>query len=205
MNIDIIILPGITNQTKKNFTDMIIMEIKKLFSNLNKNKKKKMPSKALFQANFFTDSNHDWIISSKEYLKCFTLLFEFLDDSFYYYFETNNKKLLFHPINGHLSSALNDTNEYNIILIYPELLKILKSASHLRGIAVLAHEIGHIILNHSKQTISKIEAQLEADNYVIKIGLGEELIDILSEYKNDPVVQTRIKNITSYHHSFRSI
>ncbi|MCH9027313.1 MAG: response regulator, partial [Proteobacteria bacterium] len=60
-----------------------------------------------------------------------------------------------------------------------ELMKILKSLATNYGLALLSHELGHIIHDHSKKNISVIEAQVEADLFAAKLGFADELENFL--------------------------
>ena len=66
-----------------------------------------------------------------------------------------------------------------LILIFPDLYNLMVSAQFRQAHAVLAHEIGHAIHEHSKKKISASRAQKEADQYAWSLGLGEELIQVL--------------------------
>ncbi len=97
---------------------------------------------------------------------------------------------------GMYSCAISNLKDKNIILAFPSLIKIFKSASYLRGAAIIAHELGHLIHEHSKKNIDTLKAQIEADTYAFEVGLGEELQDFLLEF-NSEESRVRVAYLTS--------
>ena len=75
---------------------------------------------------------------------------------------------------------------------------MMKSAAPLHATAVLAHELGHIILKHSTRKINPTDAQIEADRFVIEIGLGWELYRVLLDYEGTPDYPQRINALAKW-------
>ena len=80
--------------------------------------------------------------------------------------------------------------------IFPELFQLLSSVDNTRGLAVIAHELGHIFHRHEDKNISTLEAQIEADTFALELNLAYGLVDILLEF-NDLDSQTRVSYLTS--------
>ena len=70
-------------------------------------------------------------------------------------------------------------------------------------LAILAHELGHLYHQHSEKSLPVLEAQVEADDFAFKLGLGRELVEVLLQF-NDIDTRTRVSYLTSkilsYHH-----
>ncbi len=134
-----------------------------------------------FIKHFFSESVHNWIRKDKDYYRAFTLLFECLPSDIKLQLIRKNK-LVFIKVEGQYASSLELPHKKSFVIIYNDLLKLLKGPYFPQGVAVLAHEIGHIINHHAKRQISILDSQFEADQFVIDIGLEEELIDFLSDH-----------------------
>ena len=145
-----------------------------------------------FNKNFFYSSFHEWILKNKYLSRSFEILFESFDREL---LEVFDNKLLFIKTEGKWASALSSLDQFHIILIYPDLRKLLNSPLMVRGVAVMAHEVGHIYLGHPKKNIESHKAQLEADYFACRLGFKKELIDFLSEYPNSWECQTRLENL----------
>jgi hypothetical protein len=148
-----------------------------------------------FKAKFFKSKYHSWISENRVYTRIFTLLLDGLNDTQRKYFMTN--EIIFTKHTGHLGSAIGMPEKKNMILIYPELDKILLSASYLRGVAILAHEMGHIYHQHSMKVMDPLEAQCEADEFAFDIGFGDELQEVLLDYGTSIEEKVRIARLTS--------
>jgi hypothetical protein len=90
-----------------------------------------------------------------------------------------NRRLLLLYCNQKMSAAFHQFKNREVVLIFPDLRKLLLSAQYLQGYAVLAHEFGHILHGHSEKEIHPLTAQLEADRFASELGFGEELFDLL--------------------------
>lgn len=68
--------------------------------------------------------------------------------------------------------------------------------------AVLAHEVGHIVNNHHKQSLIKrlwnlVNNEIEADNFAASKGYGKEMLQFLKNCKEAkiPYLTKRIANL----------
>lgn len=89
------------------------------------------------------------------------------------------KNIVLAPCNDVMSAAISFTDKGNVILLFPELLRTLRSADPSDAFAVLAHEIGHIYLEHSDRKIPTMQAQHEADAFACEQGFHTELENLL--------------------------
>lgn len=134
-----------------------------------------------FQQEFFNNPHHQWI-HDERYLKRSIICFlESLKEQDLKALMKNHKRLILTPASGLYSCAFNATEKFDFIIIFPDLMKILKSASPERGIAILLHEAGHLILRHSTRNLSPLETQLEADAFCAQRGHALALYDFLNE------------------------
>jgi hypothetical protein len=136
---------------------------------------------------------HNWIRNDPMVLRAVKLIYNSLDERSRHFFTTHTLMIL--PATGELSSAISQPAGGNVILIYPKLVNILASASWVNGVAILAHEMGHIRLEHSKKGTEINRAQLEADRFAFQCGFGEELLSTLFEYDENELIQARIRHL----------
>ena len=161
--------------------------------NLWQKSKPEGASKANIIDLWMENPHHQWIKNDRTIYRVFRLLADSITLKAESFFKA--EKVLFLVSDGKFSSALSKTNENHVIIIYPELFKLIKSASPLHAVAILAHELGHIFHNHSYRKLGRLEAQLEADSFANSLGLGRELIDIIWEHSNDEEGMTRIQKL----------
>lgn len=138
---------------------------------------------------FFDNPEHQWIKRDPRVLECFVFVVQLFDQ---------NRKMrdfldstLFIKSNGTFACAI--SGDKNIILIYPELISIMKSTNYMQAIAVLLHESGHIILKHRQRALENSKSQIEADLFASELGLGDYLIDFLKDRNTDPQIQERLQ------------
>ena len=152
--------------------------------------------KEKFRERFFSSAHHSWIEEEKGYKKAFTLLIDCFDQDTLDFF-LNAKMVAFIRASGTLSCAITPPRNLHTIIVFPDLCKLLTSASLTSGLAILAHEIGHIVLRHSGSEIDQLKAQIEADAYAVRLGLGHELQDILLDYPQIEDCRVRVSYLTS--------
>jgi len=152
--------------------------------------------KKKFFKQFFSSDFHEWILDNKYYERAFRILVESFNGQVLDFF-LNNKSVVFIKANGRLSCALSSLEKYHVVIIFPDLCQIFESASPMRGVAILAHELGHIYYNHSAQTILPLKAQLEADAFTASLGLGSDLQDVLLDYPKSEECRIRAEYMTS--------
>ena len=144
---------------------------------------------------FLSDPNHQWIAEDRLIRRGITILVDSFDDKHVDFFLKH--PTFFIPCQAHLSCAIGRTQNHHLILVFPELMQILRSASILQGIAILAHELGHIYYQHTEQKIDTLKAQIEADDFAFKLGFGEELQEILLGHAHSIDCRVRISKLTS--------
>lgn len=161
------------------------------FFNLNLSKKKQVDWKAFFLAN----TAHEWIVNDKYIL---SNMMDFLEDLP----EDLLKKMctthscIFVPISAQYSCSVTQSQE-SVILIFPELMSLLKSTAKSYYKAILAHELGHILGDHAKKSLSGVESQVDADHFAIKLGFGEDLEKFLLERSESIEKRVRLSYLSS--------
>lgn len=89
-------------------------------------------------------------------------------------------------------------SESSIVLLFPEILSLLKTTAISNVKGMLAHELGHILLAHSKRDITILEAQVEADKFACDLGYLEEIENFLLDLPESIEKRVRLSYITSY-------
>ncbi|MGZ3730425.1 MAG: M48 family metalloprotease [Bdellovibrionota bacterium] len=102
------------------------------------------------------------------------------------------RRLLLLYCNQRMSCAFHQFEGREVVLIFPDLKKLLLSAQYLQGYAVLAHELGHVALGHAQKEIHPMQAQLEADQYAAGLGFAEELTLVLRVEQSYDEVRDRL-------------
>lgn len=143
----------------------------------------------------FININNQWVLDDKALARALFYLMEKLTD------DQKNQllqegQIIFIPISGEYSCLVHQVPDANVILLFPELIKLLKSVDNDRGLSILAHEFGHIYHQHYQRNISILESQIEADDFAFRAGFGHGLIEVLLGY-NDIDSQTRVSVLTS--------
>lgn len=141
------------------------------------------------------DPNHDWIKNDKIMSRSFIELWAQLKLHHIEFFLKN--EVFFIKCNALLSCAIGKTGNHQLILVFPDLIKILRSASPDHGLAILAHELGHIYYQHTEFKIETLKAQIEADDFAFELGFGEELQDILLDHNDSIDCKVRVSKLTS--------
>ena len=136
--------------------------------------------KILLLRHFINDDNHHWIKSSPHIKKAMVILIDEMNEKHVEFFLTHKTFLI--NCHAHLSCAIGSTKNHHLILVFPELLTLLKSSSFLQGLAVLAHELGHIYYQHTEKKVDSLKAQIEADDFAFELGFGDELKQVLLEH-----------------------
>jgi hypothetical protein len=147
-----------------------------------------------FLYDFFKRPEHQWIITDKNILKSILHFFHLFKQDHLHFFKKNPFTLL--KSNGLYSCTVSGDESEHIILIFPELINILKTDHYLKGLAILGHEMGHLFFNHNlklKIQESSDLIQIQADSFCQTLGLGQYLISILEE------IQTQEAKIRIHH------
>lgn len=181
----------------------MIEYIKRLSKKINIEKKTQItPSLSgnRFSQNFYNRPHHQWIAQNKSVKRVFDTLLEYIglnpeiDHKL-----GKNKNIIFQTASGKLACSINQEHSSNMIIVFPDLIEMMYSASPLRASAILAHELGHIFYNHGDKncTLTTLEKQLEADYFATFLGFGKELQDVLMDNGFDIDSRVRITHITA--------
>lgn len=168
-----------------------------MFEFLKKHPKKSASKslKADFKKAFLQDKNHYWINEDRNTRRCIEILLDSLNERQVQFFIKHPTFII--PCQAHLSCAIGKTGNHHLILAFPELIQLLKSASAFHGIAILAHELGHIYHQHTEQKIDTLTAQIEADKFAFDLGFGEELQEVLLDHVHSIDCRVRISKLTA--------
>jgi Zn-dependent protease with chaperone function len=143
---------------------------------------------------FFNLDQNQWINKDPYFIKIFKLFFDHLDYqsiNFLYH----HPQLILIPIKGTLSCTISASSRYHMIVIFPELMELLKSSAYTQALAIMAHELGHIFHGHTQKKMMTIDAQKQADLYAFNQGYGDELIQVLTEFQHLEECRTRIDSL----------
>lgn len=157
---------------------------------------RKKINKKSFIENFLNDPNHEWILENKYTKRSIIALLESLTEEHIDFFSKH--PTYFIPCQAHLSCAIGKTQNHHLILVFPELIQLLKSANAPEAMAILAHEMGHIYYQHTEQKTETLKAQIEADYFAFSLGFGEELQEVLLNHASSVDCRVRIAKLTSY-------
>jgi len=152
-------------------------------------------NKENFISEFINHPNHQWIKADKRIEKAILILLNEFKQNHIDVLNKNKTYLI--PCEAHLSCAIGKTKEDHLILVFPELITLLKSASFHHGIAILAHEFGHIFYQHTENKVETLTAQIEADDFAFELGYGEELQEILLDHEFNIDCKVRIAKLTA--------
>jgi hypothetical protein len=148
-----------------------------------------------FKQYFLKDHNHQWIKEDSTTTRSISILLDSLNENHIQFFNKHPTYLI--PCQAHLSCAIGRTQNHHLILIFPELIQLLKSASAFQGVAILAHELGHIYHQHTENKIDTLTAQIEADQFAYDLGFGEELQEVLLDHVHSIDCRVRISRLTA--------
>jgi hypothetical protein len=151
----------------------------------------------VFNRLFLSRDHHQWITQDKTLLRGIQAFLDALTPTDRLSLIKRKRQLLLVPASGRFSCAFNGSEEYEFILIFPDLVDILRSAAPERGVAVLLHEAGHLVRGHSHRSLNAIEAQLEADLFCVNRGYGEYLYDFLLDQEQNREIDLRLRFLES--------
>ena len=133
---------------------------------------------------------HGWIREDGRVARAFGVLVEGFTEGTRRMMEARGE-VLFHLSDGVLGSAFGGRDGLNEVIVYLDLLALLRSAAFMTGVAVLAHELGHIAFDHSGRDVGALDAQMEADRFAFLLGFGEEARDLLAARGGAPGARER--------------
>jgi hypothetical protein len=169
----------------------MLTKIKNIF---RKSPEQKLNLREKIITDFFTEKNHAWLLTDRYVRYTFEEMFDALPDSAFELWD-KQKRILFIPSSGRYSSALHNEDAH-VILVYPELMRLLHSTSMNHSIAIILHELGHILLEHAKRAIDPLEAQIEADRFAAKLGFFKEIESFLNDQVESVEKRTRLSYLT---------
>ncbi|MCP4913066.1 MAG: hypothetical protein GY909_08100 [Oligoflexia bacterium] len=167
-----------------------------MFDFLRKKKITKTPTKNIrYQVwvRFKENPQHQWIFNNSYIKRSFQLFLEKLDSRGLKFL--NENKVNFVYTNGLYSCTLTKTDESFNIIVFPQLVKLFQSANPEVGVAILAHELGHLLHHHYERQIAPQTAQIEADQYAIDIGLINQLETFLRDFSDHPDCDYRLRSL----------
>lgn len=149
--------------------------------------------KSRFYESFKNNPHHKWIYSNPKVLQCFEILFdEFKPEHFHFFYKHQVHFIYSH---AELSFAVGNLKNESVVVIFPDLYKMMNSSLITEACATLAHELGHVYHQHHKRKILSIDAQIEADQFALKLGFKEDLKRTLNRFSHLNEVQIRLKKI----------
>jgi hypothetical protein len=142
-------------------------------------------------ADFLSLPEHGWIRQNPALLRRVAGFFSQLPAQDLDALFGSNRLLLLYS-NGKMSCAFHQFQGREVVLIFPDLRRLLLSAQFGQGYAILAHEVAHVLLGHSRKKIAPLQAQLEADRYASDLGFGEELCAVLGDEEAGDEIARRL-------------
>lgn len=109
-----------------------------------------------------------------------------------------DKMTLFVRSSGRFACSVSSLQQ-NVIIIFPEIYNLLTKTYDGAAKAILAHEVGHLYLDHSELSDDPMEAQVDADTFACDMGYLEELESFLHEQPESVEKRVRLSFITSYY------
>lgn len=150
----------------------------------------------LIWVRFSQNSAHQWIMDDKELERAFKIALGSLPRKACERF-LGKREVVFIPSSGTLACALGARPKTDLILIFPDLVRVFRSASSLRGVAIILHELGHLFHEHSKKVMDILEAQVEADHFAFECGFGHEIQEVLLDSPQTTDTRVRISRLTA--------
>ena len=105
---------------------------------------------------------------------------------------------LFVRSNGRYACSVSSLQQ-NVIIIFPEVYRLLTKTYDGWAKAVMAHEVGHLYLDHSENSDDPMEAQVDADNFACDMGYLEELENFLHDQAESVEKRVRLTFLTNYY------
>ncbi len=107
---------------------------------------------------------------------------------------------IFVPASGRFACTVASPHQ-QVVMIFPELFTLLTKTFDGWAKAVLAHEVGHLYLNHSKVEADPMEAQVDADEFACEMGYLDQLEEFLHDQPDSIEKRVRLSFISSYYFS----
>lgn len=146
-------------------------------------------NKALFKKIFFEHELNAWILRHSKLLPSLHGLFNSMDEEVISSFL--GKELAMVTCQGLWAATVHPQKNLFLIIVFPNLLDLINSKNYRLGLAVLAHEMGHIFMEHSIRDLAPMDEQFEADLFAARLGFGKDLVSFLSLYPDSTECKTR--------------
>lgn len=168
-----------------------------MFNFIKKNKAKILATPNLredIKNQVMADEYHHWIRENKYIASTFE---EMIDSMPLWSLEKWSKlgRIIFLSSSGKYSNALYNVQAH-VIIVYPELMRLLRSTAMSSSLAILLHEMGHLIHEHAKKGTDPLQAQIEADLFAAQAGYFEEIEQILLEQPESIEKRARLSYLT---------
>lgn len=146
------------------------------------------------RSTFSNKEEHQWIYTDPIISEGFQILSQYFSQSkqateFF-------NKVLFLKVDGSFACAIDSKKKF--VLLYPELISILKGSERMNAVAIIAHEMGHLVLDHQNRDITNLQAQIEADIFAAELGLGKFLLRFLKQRTMGHQIQQRIMALEKF-------
>lgn len=153
----------------------------------------KTDHKARFYENFKKNPHHQWIFANPKVLQCFFILFDEFQEIHFKFF--NKHQVHFIYSHAELSFAVGNLKNESVVVVFPDLYKMMNSTLITEASATLAHELGHVYHQHHKRKLPNIDAQVEADRFASGLGFREDLKSTLMRFSHLKEIQYRLKKL----------
>lgn len=161
------------------------------------NKLFKAPTRKEVMAQFHRKPEHEWIRGDGRISKIFDMLLTSLSNEHINELFIKNDTL-FILQRERLSTVLCFSPKTRIILVFENLIDLIKTVNATQAMAVLAHELGHLYFKHDKRRPDILQAQLEADMFAIRLGFAQDLLDFLTDQVKTHDLLMRIGQVQNY-------
>ena len=111
-----------------------------------------------------------------------------------------DKMTLFVRASGRFACTVTSPHQ-SVILIFPEVYELLAKTYDGWAKAVLAHEVGHLVLEHGEFRADPMECQVDADTFACEMGYFEEIESFLHEQKESIEKRVRLSFVSNYYFS----
>ncbi len=144
----------------------------------------------------FSDPAHHWIVSNPHIFRFFQDILGQLDEEECESLASYGQ-LVFLESQGMYSSVIPSHGDKTFVLIYPQLLKLIRSADNEMAQAVIFHELGHLYYRHftMRSQIGEMTKQIEADEFSIRHGHALGLFNFLKGMPITTEVSQRLEMI----------
>lgn len=149
-----------------------------------------------YKKSFYSHPFHEWINNNRYTKATFDELFDLLPVKTRS-FLVDSAPIYFLASSGKYSCALSNSKAHAII-VFPELMSLLKSTMMDHSLAIILHELGHIVADHSNKEIEIVKAQVEADRFAAELGFAKQIEEFLLDQPESVEKRVRLSFLTKY-------